>query len=87
MNKFILNSLFLLFIINSYSQQKNNDSSFKSSELEYKFIPSILDQIKDGTFIYAEESKGPEVKRKDKKLRLNKAVIGKGLPLGDDPGL
>ena len=85
MNKFILNSLFLLFIINSYSQQKNNDSSFKSSELEYKFIPSILDQIKDGTFIYAEESKGPEVKRKDKKLRLNKAVIGKGLPLGDDP--
>ena len=48
MNKFILNSLFLLFIINSYSQQKNNDSSFKSSELEYKFIPSILDQIKDG---------------------------------------
>lgn len=85
MNKFILNSIFLLFIINSYSQQKNNDSSFKSSQLEYKFIPSITDQIKDGTFIYAEESKGPEVERKDKKLRLNKAVIGKGLPLGDDP--
>jgi len=85
MNKFILNSVFLLFIINSYSQQKNNDSSFKSSQLEYKFIPSITDQIKDGTFIYAEESKGPEVERKDKKLRLNKAVIGKGLPLGDDP--
>ena len=69
MNKFILNSIFLLFIINSYSQQKNNDSSFKSSELEYKFIPSITDQINDGTFIYAEESKGPEVERKDKKLR------------------
>ena len=85
MKKFILNSILFLFILNSYSQQKNKDASFKSSQLEYKFIPSITDQIKDGTFIYAEESNGPEVERKDKKLRLNKATVGKGFPLGDDP--
>ena len=85
MNKFILNSIFLLFVINSYSQQKNKDVSFKSSQLEYKFVPSITDQINDGTFINAEESSGLEVERKDKKLRLNKAIVGKGLPLGDDP--
>ena len=85
MKKFILNSILFLFILNSYSQQKNKEASFKSSQLEYKFIPSITDQIKDGTFIYAEESNGPEVERKDKKLRLNKATVGKGFPLGDDP--
>ena len=85
MKKFILNSILFLFVLNSYSQQKNKDASFKSSQLEYKFIPSITDQIKDGTFIYAEESNGPEVERKDKKLRLNKATVGKGFPLGDDP--
>ena len=56
MNKFILNSIFLLFIINGYSQQKNNDSAFWSSTLEYKFVPSIADQLKDGTFIYADKN-------------------------------
>ena len=66
MKKFILNSILFLFILNSYSQQKNKDASFKSSQLEYKFIPSITDQIKDGTFIYAEESNGPELKEKIK---------------------
>ena len=68
--KKILCALFVLTTLNSYSQQKNKDVSFKSSQLEYKFVPSITDQINDGTFINAEESSCPEVERKDKKLRL-----------------
>ena len=84
MNKFILNSIFLLFIINGYSQQKNNDSAFWSSTLEYKFVPSIADQLKDGTFIYAD--KNLEMKEiYDKRSKSNKVIIGKGLPNGTDP--
>ena len=82
MNKIIL-QLFLLFTLSAFSQEGKNN--FRSSTLDFKYVSSISDQIKDGTFIYAEESNGPEQERKDKKLRLNKAVVGKGLPLGDDP--
>ena len=82
MNKIIL-KLFLLFTLSAFSQEGKNN--FRSSTLDFKYVSSISDQIKDGTFIYAEESNGPEQERKDKKLRLNKAVVGKGLPLGDDP--
>ena len=85
MNKFILNSIFLLFILNSFSQQKKDtDGTFWSSTLEYKFVPSIADQLKDGTFIHAD--KNPEMKEiYDKRSKSNKIVPGKGLPNGMDP--
>ena len=85
MNKFILNSIFLLFILNSFSQQKKDtNGTFWSSTLEYKFVPSIADQLKDGTFIHAD--KNPEMKEiYDKRSKSNKIVPGKGLPNGMDP--
>ena len=83
MNKIILQLFLLLFTLSVFSQE--GKSNFRSSTLDFKYVSSISDQIKDGTFIYAEESNGPEQERKDKKLRLNKAVVGKGLPLGNDP--
>ena len=84
MNKFILNSIALLFILNSYSQKNNNDGTFWSSNLEYKFVPSIADQLKDGSFIPAE--KNPDLKEiYDKRAGANKVVLGKGLPNGVDP--
>jgi hypothetical protein len=83
MNKIILQLFLLLFLFNAYSQE--GKGNFRSSTLDFKYVSSISDQINEGTFIYAEESNGPEQERKDKKLRLNKAVVGKGLPLGDDP--
>ena len=83
MNKIILQLFLLFFTLSVFSQE--GKSNFRSSTLDFKYVSSISDQIKDGTFIYAEESNGPEQERKDKKLRLNKAVVGKGLPLGNDP--
>ena len=52
--------------------------------LEYKYIPSITDQIKNGTFVAAD----PEDYKKDgpaKRMLANKVVPGKGLPKGNDP--
>ena len=84
MKKFILNSILLLFLFNSYSQQKNNDGKFWTGNLEYKFVPSIAEQLKDGSFIPA--VKNPEVKEiYDKRLKSNKVILGKGLPNGMDP--
>lgn len=83
MKKVILKFTFLLLVLNSYSQQKNNGETFWSGNLEYKFVPSIADQLKDGTFIPAE--KNLEVKEiYDKRLKSNKVILGKGLPNGVD---
>ncbi len=74
-----------------YSQKtiENNEANenYKVTQvinLEYKYIPSITDQIKNGTFVPAD----PEDYKKDgpaKRMLANKVVPGKGLPKGNDP--
>ena len=74
-----------------YSQKtiENNEANenYKVTHvinLEYKYIPSITDQIKNGTFVAAD----PEDYKKDgpaKRMLANKVVPGKGLPKGNDP--
>ena len=56
----------------------------KTINLEYKYVPSIKEQIQNGTFIPADPN---EFKRQGppKRMRANKVVPGKGLPAGNDP--
>ena len=46
--------LTLLVFNNSYSQLGESQKPSWSETLDYKFVPSISDQIKDGTFIPAD---------------------------------
>lgn len=48
------------------------------------FVPSIADQLKDGTFIH-EIEKEEETEVNPKRRDGNRVVPGKGTPLGDDP--
>ena len=86
--------ILLLFLFTAnyiYSQKtiENNEANenYKVTHvinLEYKYIPSITDQIKNGTFVPAD----PEDYKKDgpaKRMLANKVVPGKGLPKGNDP--
>ena len=86
--------ILLLFLFTAnyiYSQKtiENNEANenYKVTHvinLEYKYIPSITDQIKNGTFVAAD----PEDYKKDgpaKRMLANKVVPGKGLPKGNDP--
>ena len=84
--------LSFLFTANySYSQKTIENSEANENykvthviNLEYKYIPSITDQIKNGTFVAAD----PEDYKKDgpaKRMLANKVVPGKGLPKGNDP--
>jgi len=87
MVKYIKVLIFLigLFLYNfSYSQQSEIQKPSWSATLEYKFVPSISDQIKDGTFVPADEDAYKKLGR-EKRWHGNKVVPGKGLPNGDDP--
>ena len=77
MNNFILYTSTLLFIINSYSQQKNPDPKNWSSQLEYKSVPSLADQVKDGTIILTEKIKKKKKERNDLKKNNVNIIIGK----------
>ena len=84
--------LLFLFTANFIYSQKTIENSEANENykvthvinLEYKYIPSITDQIKNGTFVAAD----PEDYKKDgpaKRMLANKVVPGKGLPKGNDP--
>ena len=68
----------------SYSQQSETQKPSWTATLEYRFVPSISDQIKDGTFVPADEDAHKKLGR-EKRWHGNKVVPGKGLPNGDDP--
>ena len=74
---------FFLFI-SSYSQQSEIQKPSWTATLDYRFVPSISDQIKDGTFVPADEDAYKKLGR-EKRWHGNKVVPGKGLPNGDDP--
>jgi len=74
----------LLVFNNSYSQLGDSQKPSWTQTLEYKFVPSITDQIKDGTFIPADKDAYKKLGR-EKRWHGNKVVPGKGLPKGNDP--
>ncbi len=81
----LLVSLFGFFLfISSYSQQSEIQKPSWTATLDYRFVPSISDQIKDGTFVPADEDAHKKLGR-EKRWHGNKVVPGKGLPNGDDP--
>jgi len=81
----ILFSLLGFFLFSfSYSQQSETQKPSWTATLEYRFVPSISDQIKDGTFVPADEDAHKKLGR-EKRWHGNKVVPGKGLPNGDDP--
>jgi hypothetical protein len=71
-------------VISSYSQQSEIQKPSWTATLDYRFVPSISDQIKDGTFVPADENAYKKLGR-EKRWHGNKVVPGKGLPNGDDP--
>lgn len=81
-------ALCMVMSFNSISAQKVNVEPQKpvwSGALNYKFVPSIQQQIKDGTFIPADPITDKKMIGKDKRWHGNKVVPGKGLPKGPDP--
>ena len=74
----------LLVFNNLYSQLGESQKPSWTQTLDYKFVPSITDQIKDGTFIPADVDSYKKLGR-EKRWHGNKVVPGKGLPKGDDP--
>ena len=76
--------LSLLVFNNLYSQLGESQKASWTQTLDYKFVPSITDQIKDGTFIPADVNAYKNLGR-EKRWHGNKVVPGKGLPNGDDP--
>jgi len=83
--KYFITCLLMLFLFNnSYSQSDYSQKPSWSATLEYKYVPSISDQIKDGTFIPADKDAYKKLGR-EKRWHGNKVVPGKGLPNGDDP--
>ena len=68
----------------SYSQQSETQKPSWTATLDYRYVPSISDQIKDGTFVPADEDAHKKLGR-EKRWHGNKVVPGKGLPNGDDP--
>ena len=74
----------LLVFNNLYSQLGESQKPSWTQILDYKFVPSITDQIKEGTFIPADVDSYKKLGR-EKRWHGNKVVPGKGLPKGDDP--
>lgn len=68
----------------SYSQQSETQKPSWTATLDYRYVPSISEQIKDGTFVPADEDAHKKLGR-EKRWHGNKVVPGKGLPNGDDP--
>jgi hypothetical protein len=73
---------------NSIIAQSAENQSQKptwSQTLNYRYVPSIEQQVKDGTFIPADPISDKKMVGKDKRWHGNKVVPGKGLPQGPDP--
>ena len=82
--KLIVSLLGFFLFSSSYSQQSEIQKPSWTATLDYRFVPSISDQIKDGTFVPADEDAHKKLGR-EKRWHGNKVVPGKGLPNGDDP--
>ena len=82
--QFITCLLSLFLFTNLYPQSEYSQKPSWTATLEYKYVPSISDQIKDGTFVPADEDAHKKLGR-EKRWHGNKVVPGKGLPNGDDP--
>ena len=93
LNSYLLTFLiFLSFSINSNGQKKSSQiperpDTFKVTKtvnLNYKYVPSIKEQIETGIFVYADpndfKKQGPP-----KRVMANKVIPGKGYPKGNDP--
>ncbi|TCP23546.1 putative secreted protein (Por secretion system target) [Tenacibaculum skagerrakense] len=73
--------------ITVYGQNDTSNKTQKSiwkGTLDYRFVPSIKEQIKNKTFIPASLNK-ENFYGKDKRTKGNNVVPGKGLPKGLDP--
>lgn len=83
---FLLICFAILFNTQGTIAQNNNAEKASSyGEMEKPiYVPSIAQQIKDGTFIGVDPDEGPK-KGHPKKRGANINVPGKGLPHGNDP--
>ncbi|NNC83611.1 MAG: hypothetical protein HKN79_08535 [Flavobacteriales bacterium] len=82
----ILLSLIVLcsFLTSDAQAPETSGPSSNGIITEVSYVPSIAQQLKDGTFIPAEERTGDQ-EMNPKRRDGNRVVPGKGTPLGDDP--
>ncbi len=83
----LLSILLVFFIYNVNSQNtvfKDKSQPISNGKLSYKYIPSIANQLQEGTFVYAKINQD-NLYAKDKRAEGNNVVPGKGLPIGEDP--
>ena len=85
MNSKTFFTLFLLFFISySFAQNKQKDISLTLGTAKVIYVPSIAQQIKEGTF-KAVDPNASIIKANPKRMGANKTVPNKGLPKGKDP--
>ncbi|CAL2059600.1 GEVED domain-containing protein [Tenacibaculum sp. 190524A05c] len=89
--KTVIKKLFYLclfaLITNVYGQKDDSNQPQKAvwkGKLDYRFVPSIKEQLQNKSFIPATINKD-NFYGKDKRAKGNKVVPGKGLPVGLDP--
>ncbi|CAM1367761.1 GEVED domain-containing protein [Tenacibaculum xiamenense] len=85
--KYIPFAVALCFSSLLFGQKSNQDGPQKATwngQLKYRFVPSIKEQMKNGTFVRAKVDER-NLYAKDKRAKGNKVVPGKGLPKGRDP--
>lgn len=84
MNK-TLSALFIFCVSIGFAQKSDNQGPSSTGALIFAGeVPSIANQIKDGTFIAAVE-RSEDVEVNPKRRDGNRVVPGKGTPKGDDP--
>lgn len=81
--KKILSLIFALSILSVQAQKATPTGPSSNGVLKMvRYVPSIADQIKDGTFIPADNES--DHKPRPKKRGANKSIPGKGFPKGQD---
>ncbi len=81
----ILTLTLVLSIVNADAQETTTSGPSSNGTINLvRYVPSLADQLKDGTFIYAEE-RAEELEMNPKRRNGNFVVPGKGTPTGDDP--
>ena len=90
-------NLIIVIILFTFSSHLNSQTKFistpnkpdtfkvtKTINLEYRYVPSITEQIQNGTFVPADPNEYKKI-GPPKRMMANKVIPGKGLPKGNDP--
>ena len=75
--KYLMNFLIFFFLLFGYSQDNKEGKAVIDSQLEFKYVKSIKEQIEEGTFIPSREIEKVKKIRNDMKENDFDITIGK----------